>query len=348
MCSPAKTRYQYRVCGLYLESDMLFSLPQAVPQSVPDIKFRLKGVGRSTDAIFPKRAPIGKIKNGAGYPSITVCQVDHGLLLDCHNTHRRVEFVMPRDGRWIDCYAHSETTAEDIELWLFGLVISFILQSRGIFSLHAAAVNIGGNAVAFLGTNGCGKSTLAYFLARNGHALITDDVLALVDHQGWVSALPGSPSMNLWNQTLDHLGWPDASSKTGGAGKHRYGIDQLGFCRNESAVPLQNVYFLRPTPPDEAQTVRSESVAAAEAMVDLLSYTRANSMIEISKQKDLLKIYSLLISQASMRRLNYPRECEYLKTVYQTILEDAEGWLREKRRSETNDPPTLSERQRHV
>jgi hypothetical protein len=324
LSSPSQTRYQYEVCGLRIESDISFSLPKTDQRVIPDIRFRLQGLGQSAASIYPDRVPLGQIKNGAGYPSIAVYQVDGALLLDCHNTQRRVEFVMPRDGRWIDCYAHNETTVEDIELWLFGLVMSFILQSRGVFTLHAAAVNFRGKAVAFLGSNGYGKSTLAFFFAQKGHSLITDDVLPIVEENNRLFALPGSPSMNLWSQTLDHVGWPDhSSSKPGGAaGKHRYGIDKLGFSRNESAVPLEKIYFLQPTIPDDAQSVRIDSVTAAQAMVDLLGYTRANSMIEISAQKNLLRMYSRLLSQASLRRLTYPRGFEHLDKIYHAILQD--------------------------
>ena len=322
-CDP---RYRYEVCGLCVESDVPFSLPQVAPGGVPDISFSLKAIGQSTATIYPDRRFIGQIKNGAGYPSIAVYEIDGGLVLDCHNTQRRVEFVMPRDGRWIECYAHSESTVEDIELWLFGLVMSFILQSRSVFTLHAAAVNCRGKAIAFLGSNGYGKSTLSFFFAKKGHSLITDDVLPIVEGNGRLFALPGSPSMNLWSQTLDHIGWPDQSSSksAGAATKHRYGIDKFGFTRNESAVCLQNIYFLQPRIPDDAQAVRIDAVTPAEAMVDLLAYTRANSMIEISAQRNLLRTYSLLISQASLRRLSYPRGFEHLDEIYQAILQDLE------------------------
>jgi len=331
LLSPSQARYQYEVCGLCVESDIPFSLPQPAQRAIPDIRFSLKALGHSTATIYPDRRLVGQIKNGAGHPSIAVYEVDRGLVLDCHNTQRRVEFVMPRDGRWIDCYAQSETTVEDIELWLFGLVMSFILQSRGVFTLHAAAVNCRGIAVAFLGSNGYGKSTLAFFFAKKGHSLITDDVLPIVEENNRLFALPGSPSMNLWSQTLDHVGWPDhSSSKPGGAaGKHRYGIDKLGFSRNESAVPLENIYFLQPTIPDDAQPVRIDSVTAAQAMVDLLGYTRANSMIEISAQKNLLRMYSRLLSRASLRRLTYPRGFEHLDEIYRAILQDIDCAVKE-------------------
>ena len=58
-------------------------------------------------------------------------------------------------------------------------MLSFSLLSLGYEPLHATAVVVDGEAVAFLGDCGYGKSTLgAAFLAR-GFPLLTDDVLAL-------------------------------------------------------------------------------------------------------------------------------------------------------------------------
>lgn len=329
---PSQTRYRYEVCGLCVESDIPFSLPAIAPRGTPDITFSLKPFGQNADAIYPNRRLVGQIKNGAGHPSIAVYEVDRGLLLDCHNTQRRVEFVMPRDGRWIDGYAHDEATVEDVELWLFGLVMSFILQSRGVFTLHAAAVNCRGRAVAFLGSNGYGKSTLAFFFAKKGHVLITDDVLPIIEGNGRLLALPGSPTMNLWSQTLEQVGWPDhlSCNPGGAAGKHRYALDKFGFSRNKSAVPLECIYFLQPMIPNDARSVRIETATAAQAMVELLAYTRANSMIEISAQKNLLKIYSRLVSQASLRRLIYPRGFEYLDQIYWAVLQDIDAFPKEK------------------
>jgi hypothetical protein len=85
LASLAHTRYQYEVCGLRVESDTSFSLPETAQKGIPDIRFRLKTLGQSTAAIYPDRVPIGQIKNGAGYPSIAVYQIDRALVLDCHN-----------------------------------------------------------------------------------------------------------------------------------------------------------------------------------------------------------------------------------------------------------------------
>ena len=59
-------------------------------------------------------------------------------------------------------------TRQDIECWLFGLVLAFVLQKRGVFSLHGAAVQCFDWAVGFLGSNGFGKSTLAFLFPAAG------------------------------------------------------------------------------------------------------------------------------------------------------------------------------------
>jgi hypothetical protein len=278
----------------------------------------LKGE-KEREQLYPERVFLGQIKNGAGYPSIAVYRIEPGYLLDCHNTVHRVEFVIDRDTRWIHCNAHNGAGQEDIELWLFGLVMSFVLQSRGIFTLHGAAVNYGGKAIAFLGSNGYGKSTLALYLAKNGHPVITDDVLPIIETPSSLVAHPGWPSMNLWSQTLDYFE-PKGSAVV--KGKRRYGIDLLNVSHCRTGVPLHRVYLLQPKNPDGEAVVQIASVIGAQAVVDLLSYTRANTMIEIAAQKKLLATYSRLISQASVRRLTVTRGLQYLPDVYRAISED--------------------------
>jgi len=50
---------------------------------------------------------------------------------------------------------------------------------RGMDVLHASAVALNGRAVAFLGSSGVGKTTLASRLVARGARLVTDDVLAV-------------------------------------------------------------------------------------------------------------------------------------------------------------------------
>ena len=60
---------------------------------------------------------------------------------------------------------------------VLGQGLASILHQRGVLTLHASAVAVGGGAVAFLGDQGAGKSTAAAALVGRGGRLVTDDVL---------------------------------------------------------------------------------------------------------------------------------------------------------------------------
>jgi hypothetical protein len=76
--------------------------------------------------------------------------------------------------------------------------IPLLLSELGDLVLHAAAVVVGGRAVAFCGPAGRGKSTLAYRLSRADRPLLAEDGLALTceDGGGWV-AWPGPHGVRL-------------------------------------------------------------------------------------------------------------------------------------------------------
>jgi len=59
------------------------------------------------------------------------------------------------------------------------LVLPLALQALGQEVLHASAVAFEDRAVAFCAESGTGKSTVAYALARRGHAPCADDAVAI-------------------------------------------------------------------------------------------------------------------------------------------------------------------------
>lgn len=88
-----------------------------------------------------------------------------------------------------------------------GVGLGLVLHQRGIATLHASAASICGVTVAFAGPKGAGKSTLAAALMARGHALVSDDVVAIdFTAAGVPEVRVGAPSLNLW---------PDAAVATG-------------------------------------------------------------------------------------------------------------------------------------
>jgi hypothetical protein len=80
---------------------------------------------------------------------------------------------------------------------LFGQVLPLAATLQGLPLLHAAAVGVGGEAIALLAASGTGKSsTVAHLIAR-GASFFTDDALAVELGDGAVYAHPGAGMLNL-------------------------------------------------------------------------------------------------------------------------------------------------------
>ena len=91
---------------------------------------------------------------------------------------------------------------DDMVAFLVGPAATALLQQRGMAVLHAAAVEIYGEAVVLAGSSGAGKSALAWALAQQGYALLADNVTALAPAGGSFDVLPAYPRLQLWPDVL--------------------------------------------------------------------------------------------------------------------------------------------------
>lgn len=66
-----------------------------------------------------------------------------------------------------------------VRLIILGTGFGLLLRQRGKAALHASSVCINDKVVAFVGTTGCGKSSLALASVERGNKLVADDVTAL-------------------------------------------------------------------------------------------------------------------------------------------------------------------------
>nr|MBA3890929.1 hypothetical protein [Gemmatimonadaceae bacterium] len=85
-----------------------------------------------------------------------------------------------------------------VELHFLGFVLSYWLERRRIPAIHAAAVVVDERAVGFISTNKGGKSSLAASFMAAGHALLTDDIMAIDRTQSEYIVRPSYPQMRMW------------------------------------------------------------------------------------------------------------------------------------------------------
>jgi hypothetical protein len=102
-------------------------------------------------------------------------------------------------------------------------------------SFHAGAVVLGDGAWAVLGEKGSGKSSLLAWLALDGHAVVSDDLLVIDEH---CSVLSGPRSIDLRANAAARLGIGEPLGVIGTRERHRMAVGPV-----PSKVPLRG--FIR-------------------------------------------------------------------------------------------------------
>ena len=112
-------------------------------------------------------------------------------------------FVVDADARRVWGTFRPPLTNADLATYFLGPVLGFILRRRHVTSLHACAVEFCGQAVAFSGDAGFGKSTTAAALALRGVPVLSEDISPMQESAGRFHIFPGYPRVCLWPDSVD-------------------------------------------------------------------------------------------------------------------------------------------------
>jgi hypothetical protein len=84
-------------------------------------------------------------------------------------------------------------------------IVPHLLRLDGDVVLHASAVVVDGQALAFLGPSGIGKSSLAGGFVAAGTDLLADDFVPLREQDGRYLTTVAYPGLRLWPDAAEHL-----------------------------------------------------------------------------------------------------------------------------------------------
>ena len=212
-----------------------------------------------------------------------------------------------------------------VEIHLLGTVLSYWLELQGMPTLHAAAVVVDDRAVAFIGTNGASKSSLAATFMQAGYPLLTDDILPLQGCRDRFVGLPGYPQMRLWpDQAQYFLGHykeleqvhPPYTKRRVPVGTNNFG----NFC--EASKPLACLYLLERRETAEG-AIEITSVSPRDAVIEFVRHSFGAHIVEaIGLHVQRLGFFAEMARCVTMRRIIYPHGMRYLSRVRSSILED--------------------------
>jgi hypothetical protein len=199
-------------------------------------------------------------------PAHGLQSIEGGLLLNIPGIAR----YEVRGGSQILVDAAADAPDRNVRLYLLGSALGALLHQRGLLPLHANAVEVGNEAVAFMGASGLGKSTLAAWFHDSGYRVIADDVCVVgPDSSGRPTARPGLPRLRLWKEALEASGRDSANYERAWAGSEEW--DKFDVPLEHPSVVeedrlLRAVYVLKRSDEFDIQPVTGSR--AAQALIE--------------------------------------------------------------------------------
>jgi len=307
---------------LYRFSDLIVASAWPLPE-LPPVPPR--GSATPALAIRPLAAPppdpgegnwIHRWPENSGGMSLGRSGEGNGFLLRFPHL---ADFVISEHGRAIGAWPAPETSPETLRHLMLDQVLPRVLAHRGRLVVHAGAVCVGQEAIAFIGDTGRGKSTLTGSFYAAGNSLLSDDGLELAHKESATLVGPTYPSLRLWPDTVTGMfaRAPDLAPMAHYSSKRRVILSNV---ESIAPVPLAAIYILAPDPQDEVAGISLTQVSPREACITIISNSFQLDVTDRHRATNLLTAASTIAQQLPVFSLVYPRNFAVLPDVHQAIL----------------------------
>lgn len=208
----------------------------------------------------------------------------------------------------IDVDPYDGADPGDVRAYLMGTVLGALCHLRGIFPLHASAIDAATGCVAFTGDSGAGKSTLVAALARRRHQVIADDISFIEpNEQGRLSVWPGVHRLRLWESAVDGLGIPRDGIEREFRGYDKFLIPLPSPEGVERQRPLLAIYELNESPTGASAAV--ERLRGTESVDVILKNTYRLYLAEFMDRKHkVFSMCAMVANQVPVYRFTRPKE----------------------------------------
>jgi hypothetical protein len=228
------------------------------------------------------------------------------------------DFRISADCKSVEVMAAPATPAVLIRHLLLDQVLPRVVAQRGGTVLHASAVSVNKTAVAFLGASGAGKSTIASWLHQKGHALLSDDCVAMDTGPDAFRIIPSYAGARLWDDS-------PAVPRAGADSLHpvadcpNYSDKlrlQVGASAAQEALPLKGLLVLEPKSAAPHNKVSLAALKGVEATMALVEHSFRLDMIESGRAAEHIKKLGAFVTRGlPIYRLSYPHSPAALTEV---------------------------------
>jgi hypothetical protein len=206
--------------------------------------------------------------------------------------------------------------------YLFHLVLIELLRGRGLYTIHATALEMCGRGVLIPGNSGRGKTTSFISLLRSGYQYLSDDHPLFRDAGDYVELLPFPIKINVTEDTIaffpelrdapDHLLHPRFPKRAFYA--EEVYRTSIGACCRPALVLFPQVV-------DAAQS-HLERLPKSRALQLLLPQALLVYDQDVARRE--FQVLAKLVQQADCYRLHFGRDILNLSKLITPLLEQAQ------------------------
>jgi hypothetical protein len=304
--------FTYSVFGLLLSSNL--PIPELIPEEAsapnPAVIIHMAASPYTSEETPTEQETLtytSAYTDEAGQPALRIWKIEHSDLLRIAYCDG-IQFWMNRKGTELWAQWPSNLKIEDAATYLLGPVLGLLLRLRGVTCLHASAVAVADHAIAFVGSEGAGKSTTAALLAQKGCAVISDDVVALAEREGSFYVYPAYPYLCLWPDSVTMVYGPDKRLPSFSPSWNKRLLSLAGNdLRFESqTLPLGAIFVLGKRD-SAADAPFLEQLAPREGLLALVANSYATNLLDKEMRACEFELLGRMLGSVPIRRLR-PRE----------------------------------------
>jgi len=323
--------FHYRAWGLGWRCDR--PLPALAPAATParDANVAVRTRGPRPERLEAGTRALCHESDPTPGGTLRVWRLRHGEGADWHLHYPDgTEFLVAGDGRevWVGWPARG--SLENAGSYLLGPVAGLVLRLHARACLHAAAVEIGGRAVAIAGPPGHAKSTLAAAFACAGHAVLGDDVMAVTAGAapgGAPRVPPGCPRIALRPAAAAALApetgpLPRLLAQGGAVEKRVLALDDGRFRYARAPLALAAVYV---GVESDGAAPHVDPMTPAAAMMTLLANAYAWYLLDRGQRAEEFDRLGRVAASVPVRRLAVRPDLGRVAEVRGAIVRDVEA-----------------------
>ena len=307
---------RYFVYGLVLETDwpLVTPLRRAEGDRDADLRFSVSRTaprpGEWVDVqrvTMPNGEPYVEIGRVGGFDVMRIPNVGDAWRIDRAHVHFHL------------------TRAEHdfhVEVALLGIILADWLECHGRSALHGAAVTDGVAAIAFLGSNRAGKTSLALSLAQDGWRLLSDDLLSVSVDSTEVRIHPSFPQIRLWPEQARRLLGTAEGLQRAHPQYEKLRVDLAADHSASSIEPLTALYL--PRRGAHVDGHRIVQVEPTHAFLQLMANSFIPNLLDTpSRRTDWHERLAALLERVAIFELLYPDDLEALPRIARAVGDHA-------------------------